>query len=298
MAPRLNPLAHVAIPALPTLASDKTNATPTGAMTTNAMKIAASTNAGTNILAAKSTNSPSATNSVVVTTDTNTPPVPNVPPIPGGMTVVKMAGSNASVVTVGPNGAFMVAAAGTNVVSGTNIALTNLPPGVNISNLVASAGTNSSGGKPKRSRNGPNGIMMAGMPGGRSPAPELPADIKARVNRIYDSEILGQIIHPLPMGLIGIAGDMAFLRSPSGQTGLVKEGDSLGDLKLLKIGINRVLVEEDGKKSELMIFDGYGGSSLMADDANTNSAPAQATPGKPARRRAKSVAAEEKDKPE
>ena len=70
-------------------------------------------------------------------------------------------------------------------------------------------------------------------------------------------------MRPLPMALLGIAGDVAFLRTASGQTGLEKEGDSLGDLKLLRIGINRVLVEQDGQKKELMIFSGYGGESLL-----------------------------------
>jgi hypothetical protein len=43
----------------------------------------------------------------------------------------------------------------------------------------------------------------------------------------------------------------------------VKAGDSLGDLKLLQIGVNRVLVEQDGQKKELTIFDGYGGDPLL-----------------------------------
>jgi hypothetical protein len=67
----------------------------------------------------------------------------------------------------------------------------------------------------------------------------------------------------MPAGLLGIAGNVAFLRSDDGQTGLVKEGDNLGNMKLLRIGVNRVLVEQDGEKKELMIFDGYGGESLM-----------------------------------
>jgi hypothetical protein len=72
-------------------------------------------------------------------------------------------------------------------------------------------------------------------------------------------------MRPLPMGLIGIAGDVAFLRSASGQTGLIKEGDTLGDLKLVRIGVNRVLVEQAGQQKELMIFDGYGGTSLLPE---------------------------------
>jgi hypothetical protein len=45
---------------------------------------------------------------------------------------------------------------------------------------------------------------------------------------------------------------------------LIKEGDSIGGVKLLKVGINRVLVEEDGKPKELMIFAGFGGETLMS----------------------------------
>ena len=67
----------------------------------------------------------------------------------------------------------------------------------------------------------------------------------------------------MPMALLGIAGKLAFLRSPSGQTGMVKEGEDLGEIKLLRIGINRVLVEQDGQPKELMIFSGLGGESLL-----------------------------------
>ncbi len=104
---------------------------------------------------------------------------------------------------------------------------------------------------------------------------DFPPSVQARINRITDSEILGPVIHPLPMGLTGIAGDFAFLRTATGQTGLVKAGDSLGDLKLLRIGINRVLIEQDGQKKELTIFSGYGGESLLpkqnetSDETNT-----------------------------
>jgi hypothetical protein len=110
---------------------------------------------------------------------------------------------------------------------------------------------------------------MPGMRGGGKPA-DLSPEIKARVDRIYESEIFGMVMRPQPMALQGIAGNSAFLRSPSGQTGLVKEGDSLGEIKLLKIGINRVLVEQDGKKSELTIFEGYGSESLMPKDKETS----------------------------
>lgn len=117
---------------------------------------------------------------------------------------------------------------------------------------------NSSGPRPNRQLSG-----RPGMHGGK-PLPNLSPAIQARVDRIYESELFGDVMHPMPAALMGIAGDMAFLRSSSGQTGLVKEGDSLGEMKLLRIGINRVLVEEKGEQKELMIFNGYGGESLLS----------------------------------
>ena len=74
-------------------------------------------------------------------------------------------------------------------------------------------------------------------------------------------------MRPLPMALLGIAGNVAFLRAANGQTGLVKEGEDLGGLKLLRIGINRVLVEQEGQKKELMIFSGLGGESLLPNES-------------------------------
>ena len=153
----------------------------------------------------------------------------------------------------------------TATISGTNISLYSTNAGTNSASLAKSKkkGTNSTA---------PPAIAMSGMSsgppgmsGGGKPA-DLPPEIKARVDRIYESEIFGMVMRPQPMALQGIAGNSAFLRSPSGQTGLVREGDSLGELKLLKIGINRVLVEQDGKKSELTIFDGYGSESLVPKD--------------------------------
>ena len=102
--------------------------------------------------------------------------------------------------------------------------------------------------------------MMAGM----MRPPELPPAIQARINRIIDSELLGMVVHPQPLTLVGIAGNQAILRTPTGQTGWVKEGDELGGVKLVGIGVNRVLVEDQGVKKELMIFSGFGGDSLLS----------------------------------
>jgi hypothetical protein len=180
--------------------------------------------------------------------------------------------TNASAVATGTN--FVLPPLATHgsmtvTVSGTNVSLSRTNAGTNSALLANSKkkGTNSASS---------SDVAMAGMSGGppgmrggRTLAPELPPEVKARVDRIYESEMFGQIMRPLPMALMGIAGNAAFLRSPSGQTGLVKEGDSLGEIKLLRIGINRVLVEQDGQKKELMIFEGYGGESLMPKERET-----------------------------
>lgn len=105
--------------------------------------------------------------------------------------------------------------------------------------------------------------QMAGAMGFPGRKVTLAPAIQASVDRITDSEILGPVVRPLPMALLGIAGKVAFLRTPDGVTGLVKEGDELGGIKLLRIGVNRVLIEENGQKKELTIFDGIGGETLL-----------------------------------
>ena len=112
---------------------------------------------------------------------------------------------------------------------------------------------------------GMNPMMAMGPmgPGGPRGGAPLPAAAKARVDKITESELLAPVIRPLPMGLIGIAGEYAFLRAPNGQTGLVKEGEELGGVKLVRIGTNRVLVDQDGLKKELTVFSGYGSESLL-----------------------------------
>ena len=101
-----------------------------------------------------------------------------------------------------------------------------------------------------------------------NPAPpiqqsDISPALKIRIDRVIKSEIFGMIPKPLPMALLGIAGQDAMLRTPNGQTGLIQEGGELGGIKLLKIGANRVLVEENGVQKELTIFSGLGSESLM-----------------------------------
>ena len=152
--------------------------------------------------------------------------------------------------------------------------------GITGSNFLArvepgKAGTNSSAASDPGSKGTgpglPPGTMAMGMnpslrPGMGKKAPDLPPALMARVDRVTDSEILGPVMRPLPMALLGIAGDFAFLRSQTGQSGLVKEGEDLGPIKLLRIGTNRVLIEIEGQKKELMIFSGLGGESLLPKD--------------------------------
>ena len=51
--------------------------------------------------------------------------------------------------------------------------------------------------------------------------------------------------------------------TPNGQTGLIREGEELGGIKLLRIGTNRVLIEHEGQKKELLMFEGFGGQNLL-----------------------------------
>jgi hypothetical protein len=144
--------------------------------------------------------------------------------------------------------------------------------GTNLLISATAAGTNAIS-KPKKKKSGASSMPdMAGMnfspfgPQGKH-GPDLPPAVQARISKITDSEILGPVMRPLPMALLGIAGNVAFLRSDSGQTGLVKPGDSLDDIKLLRIGVNRVLIEQNGQKKELTMFSGYGSDSLLQNDS-------------------------------
>ncbi len=96
-----------------------------------------------------------------------------------------------------------------------------------------------------------------------------PPEITAAVDKIKDSQILGMIMRPPPMALIGIGGHDVFLRGPNGQTGLLREGEELGGVKLLKIGTNRVLIEHEGQTKELTLFQGFGSETLLPKTNNS-----------------------------
>jgi len=262
-----------------TTASARTNSADTNSPATNAFVAKKSKETGTNLTAATVGNS-DATNftvplpypeedlakSVAMESITNAPT--------NSSQKVEMAEQNRVPVVPAANvpteASTNTAANPPTAIMGTNAPLIAKAMGTN------SAGTNASS-KTKKTNSTSSGAAMAAMNmssammrgGGGGGKSDLPPEIKARVDKIYESELFGQIMRPQPMALQGIAGNSAFLRAPSGQTGLVKEGDTLGEIKLLRIGINRVLVEQDGQKSELTIFNGYGGESLMPKDKET-----------------------------
>jgi hypothetical protein len=184
-------------------------------------------------------------------------------------------------------------AAGTNAANSTNA----LAKSTNASSASELASTNRGSGpkhddSQKPHRDGgmagppagmPPGMMaqmMGGMPGGPNGGMkkvELPPEVQSRVDRIIDSEIFGPVVRPMPMALLGIAGEEAFIQATNGQIGPVKVGDELAGVKLLRIGINRVLVEEGGEKKELTLFGGLGGESLMPDPGSASSTNMAAT---------------------
>jgi hypothetical protein len=190
-------------------------------------------------------------------------------------------GTNATIVTNAANG--------TNVANATNAIAksTNAPAVSETGQTNASSGPKHGGSRKSGPPEGMPGMppemmaqMMGGMPGGRMGGGmkkiELPPEVQARVERIIDSEFFGPVIRPMPMALIGIAEQEAFIQATNGQTGPVKLGGEMGGIKLLRIGVNRVLVEQDGEKKELTIFGGVGGESLMPNPTNapsTNMAP-------------------------
>ena len=257
---RFNPLHGVVVPALPALTIGTNNPSSGGRGTNLAVSMPAGMK-GTNQQSPEGTNIGS---SVKIDGTNSMPPVPVLSGT-NSVTKAQLAMAETNVVPhleINLNATNSVPTA-TTVTNGTNV-------------VVAATGTNAAH-QPKPEERNANSAMppeMAAMIASQSPSPgkrgdDLPPVVQARISRITDSEIFGPLPHPQPMALLGIAGNVAFLRSDGGQTGLVKEGDTLGELKLLKIGINRVLVEQDGQKKELMIFSGYGGESLLPQQKET-----------------------------
>jgi hypothetical protein len=261
-----NPLAHITIPALPVLAPE-TNAPGSGKVT-NSSTATAVAKSGTNTLKSGAQPSGKGTNAAStrapLTEGTNRAHRESAE-VETNSVALRQAGKDITNSTPDSRST----KTGTNALpipqtakSGTN-ATFEQAPGKGGTNSTSLAGTGKRGA-PGGPRSGmpPMGMNLFGGPG-VAKLPDLALPVLARVDKITDSEILGPVIRPLPMALLGIAGNVAFLRAANGQTGLVKEGDELSGLKLLRIGTNRVLVEQDSEKKELTIFSGYGGESLM-----------------------------------
>jgi hypothetical protein len=274
--------ASVTIPQLPTLSDDQSaKGTNAPAARTNTASAAASVAKGTNKSpVASATNSVSgSTNfagtnespgSALVRSETNS--APGAEPVkPGSMKAEMNLPSHPRSELAQGTVTMSVPSASTEKSSN----LVRVLAGTNEQLLAAMASTNATARRPTNAASARD-LAMAGAiarPGPAGKASDLPPPIKARISRIVESEILGQVIRPMPMALIGIAGNAAIIRTPSGQTGLVKEGDELGGIKLLQIGVNRVLIEEQGQKKELTIFSGFGSESLLAKPKETPDEP-------------------------
>lgn len=247
---RSNPLSGVEIPAVPTLTNSTNAAEPDPSV--RAMRPSITNNtpgAVSNVMnspQAGSTNPALATNVATATGISNQLAPTFLAPtnqLPATIATVPSS-SNAAVQPDTMPGLAVVAH------SSTNAAVSNSPPTTTRASSNTPAIAMASQSRPSI------------RPAATRPPPELPLDVRARIDRVYESELLAPIIRPMPAALMGIAGQHAMLRSSSGQSALVKEGDSVGDMKLVRIGINRVLVEEKGEQKELMIFEGFGGESL------------------------------------
>jgi hypothetical protein len=95
---------------------------------------------------------------------------------------------------------------------------------------------------------------------------QVPPEIAARVEKIKESQVLGMVVRPPPMALLGIAGADVILRGPNGQMGIIRVGEELGGVKLLQVGLNRILVLHEGKTNELILFEGIGSETLLGKE--------------------------------
>lgn len=108
-----------------------------------------------------------------------------------------------------------------------------------------------------------SGTNTAVVEQGNPSLPPLPVQVSNHVERITQSEILGPVVRPRPVALLGIAGPDAFIRATSGRTGLLRVGELMDGIKLVQVGTNRVVIEQDGKRRELTIFAGLGSETLI-----------------------------------
>jgi hypothetical protein len=253
----INPLYHVTIPALPSLASATNSTASKTATNATASATMIPTNTATHLATMGGTNTVKGTNSIALSTN-----------------VAAANHANLAKATNGPTTGTNEVALATNSIAPTtnNLAqkanrvpgLAGGKPGSDVA-TPQMMGANLPPGMPPGAFPGPFPRMARGaMPGMPGAGPALPPRVQAQIDRVIESEILAPVMRPLPMALLGIAGKDVFFRAPNGQTGLIKEGDELGGVKLIHIGVNRVLVEEQGQQQELTIFAGLGGESLLS----------------------------------
>ena len=119
---------------------------------------------------------------------------------------------------------------------------------------TVASGTN--GSTPSRGRTG-------------EPPPGLPEAVRLQIEKISQSEILGPVVRPQPVALVGIAGKDVFIRSSGGRTGLLRTGETLDGIKLITVGTNRVIIEEQGNQRELTLFSGFGSETLIPQPKET-----------------------------
>lgn len=254
----INPLYHVTIPALPSLASATNSAASKSATNDIAKNIKITGQAAAN----KSTN---AAPTAALSRSTNV--AEKTKGTVAQHTDSLSQGTNQLVLATNALGhATNAAAQATNTAPNLGQPITNsaelpqmamgsaLPPGMR--------SRPARGMPPGFPGGGPGG--MPGMPSMPMPGPPLPPAMQARIDKIIESEILAPVMHPMPAALMGIAGKDVFIRSSNGQMGLVKEGDEMGGIKVIQVGVNRVLIEEQGQRKELTIFSGLGSESLLS----------------------------------
>ena len=127
---------------------------------------------------------------------------------------------------------------------------------------------------PLPSFDGPFSAYASTAPAATNAGPAKPAELppaaRSRIDRIVQSEILGAVVKPQPMALLGVGGADAFIRTPGGQTVLLREGEENSGVKLIRIGTNRVLIEHEGQRKELMLFSGFGSETLLPRSEQTN----------------------------
>lgn len=91
-------------------------------------------------------------------------------------------------------------------------------------------------------------------------------EVKVAVTIIKKSGVFGSPPKPRPSSLIGIAENVAFIQTPSGSVQGIEIGQTIQNVKVIKIDTNRVLIEENGKQRELTIYSGMGSETLIGKE--------------------------------